>query len=175
MPTQVRIFAMPKSLDETLAAGTPTSPLLKPVLVNGKVNGHINGNVNGSVNGHINGTGKPESVDLPTSMPVTMSVAEKPKEGGITFAAQDDLPKLPIPSLESSCQKYLAALKPLQGPREHAETRLAVQEFLKSDGPELQEKLLEYAEGKSSYIEQFCKCGVLAVSHKSDTNLTYRV
>jgi carnitine O-acetyltransferase len=76
---------------------------------------------------------------------------------GITFAAQDRLPKLPIPDLESSTTKYLAALKPLQTPREYAETQQAVDEFLKSEGPELQERLKKYANGKTSYIEQFCE------------------
>lgn len=80
---------------------------------------------------------------------------EQPK-GGITFAHQDKLPKLPIPDLESSCRKYLTALKPLQSPREHAETKHAVEEFLRQDGPELQAKLKKYAEARTSYIEQFC-------------------
>lgn len=79
---------------------------------------------------------------------------EKPK-GGVTFAHQDKLPKLPIPELESTCQRYLSSLKPLQTHREHAETRRAVQEFLQTDGPELHEKLKKYAEGQTSYIEQF--------------------
>lgn len=78
-------------------------------------------------------------------------------EGGITFAAQDKLPKLPIPELESTANKYLEALKPLQSPREHAETKHAVNEFLREEGPDLQEKLKRYAQGKTSYIEQFCK------------------
>lgn len=77
--------------------------------------------------------------------------------GGITFAAQDKLPKLPIPDLDGTTQKYLAALKPLQTSREHLETQHAVQEFLRSDGPELQEKLKNYAQSKTSYIEQFCR------------------
>lgn len=75
---------------------------------------------------------------------------------GITFAAQEKLPKLPIPDLENSMKRYLKALKPLQGGREHAETQQAVEEFLKGEGPELQEKLKKYASGKTSYIEQFC-------------------
>lgn len=79
---------------------------------------------------------------------------------GITFAAQDKLPKLPIPELEHSMTRYLAALKPLQSPREHAESQQAVDEFLKSEGPELQEKLKKYATGKTSYIEQFCTCSI---------------
>lgn len=75
----------------------------------------------------------------------------------MTFASQDKLPKLPIPDLESSCKKYLEALKPLQTPKEHHETEIAVQEFLKNEGPELQNKLKKYAADKANYIEQFCK------------------
>lgn len=80
---------------------------------------------------------------------------EDAHKGGVTFAHQDKLPKLPIPELDKTCEKYLAALKPLQGPREYAETRHAVEEFLRNEGPELNEKLKSYAAGKSSYIEQF--------------------
>ncbi|GAB7364992.1 hypothetical protein MBLNU230_g5775t1 [Neophaeotheca triangularis] len=74
---------------------------------------------------------------------------------GITFAAQDKLPKLPIPDLEQTCKKYLDALDPLQTHREHRDSERAIQEFLKTDGPELQESLKKYASGKSSFIEQF--------------------
>ena len=76
---------------------------------------------------------------------------------GITFAAQDKLPKLPIPELEDTCRKYLEALKPLQSPREHQDTVAAVNEFKRRDGPDLHDRLKKYANGKSSYIEQFCK------------------
>lgn len=79
-----------------------------------------------------------------------------PTKKGVTFANQDSLPKLPIPDLESTCRKYLESLAPLQSPREHEETRAAVHEFLKTDGPELQERLKKYASSKTSYIEQFC-------------------
>lgn len=82
-----------------------------------------------------------------------------PNRSGITFAAQDKLPKLPIPDLEGTASKYLAAVKPLQSAREHAETQQAVEEFLKAEGPELQERLKKYANGKTSYIEQFCGYG----------------
>jgi len=75
--------------------------------------------------------------------------------GGLTFAAQDSLPKLPIPDLDSTLDKYLKVLKPLQSHREHLDTQRAVQDFLSNDGPDLQEKLKSYAQGKTSYIEQF--------------------
>ena len=83
---------------------------------------------------------------------------KKEVKPGITFAAQDKLPKLPIPELSSTCDKYLEALKPLQTPREQEETTAAVREFARRDGPILQERLKKYATGKTSYIEQFCKC-----------------
>ncbi|KAK1066086.1 carnitine O-acetyltransferase yat1 [Friedmanniomyces endolithicus] len=76
-------------------------------------------------------------------------------KSGVTFAAQDKLPKLPIPDLETTCKKYIAALDPLQTAREHADTEQAVYDFMRSEGPELQEKLKRYATGQSSYIEQF--------------------
>ncbi|KAK4142947.1 Choline/Carnitine o-acyltransferase-domain-containing protein [Dichotomopilus funicola] len=148
MPTQVRIFTSPRSLGETLSSSSPVQQL-SPT------------------------TTTPRSVpdlpiELPTrpvdyqserqgSTPAPMSDAsheDKPK-GGVTYAHQDDLPKLPIPDLESSLDKYLAALKPLQSAREHAETKHAVQAFLRNEGPELNEKLKKYAEARTSYIEQF--------------------
>jgi carnitine O-acetyltransferase len=86
----------------------------------------------------------------------TVSPDTAPKKPGSTFSNQDTLPKLPIPDLASTCKKYLEALSALQTPREQEETRAAVQDFLKSDGPILQEKLKNYASSKTSYIEQFC-------------------
>lgn len=77
-------------------------------------------------------------------------------KSGITFAAQETLPKLPIPDLDDTCKKYIDALRPLQNKREQEDTAIAVQEFLESDGPELQARLKKYAAGKISYIEQFC-------------------
>ncbi|KAK6825670.1 carnitine O-acetyltransferase y.t1.c1 [Apiospora arundinis] len=134
MPTQVRIFSMPKSLGETLAGGGSASvPRSVPDLPN------------------ITSTAHEQSTQ--TTPPSSKS--DMSRSQGITFAAQDDLPKLPIPSLEHTAEKYLTALKPLQGPREHAETKQAVHEFLRTDGPGLQEKLQQYAVGKTSYIEQF--------------------
>ena len=86
-------------------------------------------------------------------------VAEEhmPKQQGLTFAHQDSLPKLPIPDLEDTCRRHLEALEALQTPREHEETKAAIQEFLKTDGPVLQERLKAYASSKTSYIEQFCE------------------
>ena len=77
---------------------------------------------------------------------------------GVTFAAQDRLPKLPIPKLEDSLKKYREVLRPLQTKNEQADTAVVTEEFLRRDGPELDSRLRKYATGKTSYIEQFCGC-----------------
>ncbi|KAI0744305.1 acyltransferase ChoActase/COT/CPT [Daedaleopsis nitida] len=87
------------------------------------------------------------------SNPVTRFEAHPPESR--TFAHQHELPKLPIPPLEETCSRYLRSLEGLQDPREHAETKRAVEEFLHHDGPRMQEKLKEYAKDKASYIEEF--------------------
>lgn len=74
---------------------------------------------------------------------------------GITYSAQDHLPKLPIPELESTLKKYCDALLPLQTSREQEDTKAAAKEFLENEGKGLQERLKKYATGKTSYIEQF--------------------
>ncbi|KAH8899640.1 hypothetical protein GQ53DRAFT_741811 [Thozetella sp. PMI_491] len=138
MPTQVRIFTMPRSLAETLAAPPPLETLRSI----------------------------PEYPEIPkpTTSPGlkarqysinNMSTYQEKPKGGVTFAHQDKLPKLPIPELASTLKKYLTTLKPLQSAREHGETKHAVNEFLKNEGPDLNEKLRKYAEARTSYIEQF--------------------
>ncbi|OQE07817.1 hypothetical protein PENVUL_c012G06451 [Penicillium vulpinum] len=94
--------------------------------------------------------------NIPAKQP-SSEIAEpvKPKSKGLTFANQDSLPKLPIPDLEDTCRRYLDTLQGLQTQRDHADTKAAVRDFLKNDGPLLQERLKNYAGSKTSYIEQF--------------------
>jgi carnitine O-acetyltransferase len=75
-----------------------------------------------------------------------------------TWAHQIKLPKLPIPPLEDTCQRYLTALKGLQDEQEHEKTKRVVESFLHGDGPRAQEMLNEYAKNKDSYIEEFWYC-----------------
>jgi len=77
------------------------------------------------------------------------------KPSNKTLAYQDKLPKLPIPPLEETCNRYLRALEALQDEKDHELTKAAVQEFLETDGPKLHEMLKEYAQDKDSYIEEF--------------------
>ena len=128
----VRTFTMPKSLNESLANAQPS-----------------NNQTDRSSAAQSQSTYSPAE-----RQPLASHGPEyKP---GITYAAQEKLPKLPIPELESTCEKYKNALKPLQNRREQADTAAAVADFLKSDGQELQSRLRKYATGKTSYIEQFC-------------------
>lgn len=126
------MFAMPESLDESLASEQPP-----------------NSDVQKS---------SPHNIDAPffPSEREPLASHGPKRRHGITYAAEDKLPKLPIPELEDTCRKYQAVLAPLQNRREQEDTAAAVHEFLKSDGPELQARLKKYATGKTSYIEQFC-------------------
>lgn len=137
----VRTFTQPSSLDSTLASKEVTMS---------------SSEVNGSTRSEVSARNSAASFPSEAKDPLGHHTNPNSRPG-ITFAHQDKLPKLPIPELESSCKKYLAALKPLQSPKEHSDTVIAVQDFLKSDGPILQEKLKKYASGKANYIEQFCK------------------
>lgn len=85
-----------------------------------------------------------------SASPVT-KFQEHPQEGK-TFARQHELPKLPIPSLEETCRRYLRSLEGLQDPRDHEETKRAVEEFLHGEGPHIQERLLEWAKDKARYV-----------------------
>lgn len=140
MTTQVRTFCLPQPLGERLAE--------TPVLIN---------NTPRTVPKQSDFFNPRDTFRQQSSYKkFPMATHNSKQDGGITFAAQDKLPKLPIPELESSLKRYLRALKPLQTPREHSDSQQAVEEFLRVEGPELQEKLRNYAQGKSSYIEQFC-------------------
>lgn len=76
---------------------------------------------------------------------------------GVTFSAQHKLPKQPLPSLESSCERYLRALKPLQSAQEHETSAATVQNFLHGEGPILQAQLKEYDDSHDNYFEHFCE------------------
>ncbi|KPM39442.1 putative mitochondrial carnitine O-acetyltransferase [Neonectria ditissima] len=140
--TQVRTFALPQPLGERLADPTPTSA---PI-------------TSATPRSLADIPELPQRRDSPPKLNGDYKrypMEESKKEGGITFSGQDKLPKLPIPDLALTCNRYLESLRPLQSPHEYAETQYAVDEFLKTVGPELQEKLKQYAQGKTSYIEQF--------------------
>ena len=52
-----------------------------------------------------------------------------------TYHFQDSLPRLPIPKLEDTCNRYLDAQKPLLTPEQYEETKRLVEKFQKHEGP----------------------------------------
>lgn len=76
----------------------------------------------------------------------------------MTFARQGELPGLPIPPLEDTCRRYLAALEGLQDPKEHEQTKRAVEDFLRGEGPRWQERLKAYAEDKARSAHSLEAC-----------------
>ena len=88
-----------------------------------------------------------------------------------TFGYQDQLPKLPIPEIQDTCERYLQAVETLQTEEEHEQTKIAVETFLNTDGPVLQEKLKEYAKDKTSYVEDFWNDAYLATDGSVVLNL----
>ncbi|XP_047346502.1 carnitine O-palmitoyltransferase 2, mitochondrial [Vespa velutina] len=56
---------------------------------------------------------------------------------------QPSLPRLPIPKLESSCQKYLIAQQPLITQQKLCDIESLIKNFLKEDGPKLQKELIQ--------------------------------
>lgn len=71
-----------------------------------------------------------------------------------TLHFQKSLPRLPIPRLEKTCQRYLSALEPLVSADQLEQTRKIVNAFRDSEGPGL-DKLLrarDNANKHTSYI-----------------------
>ncbi len=76
-----------------------------------------------------------------------------------TFDAEDDLPRVPVPTLADSAAQFLEWCSPLLDDAQAAETRAAVDQLLRPDGPGpiLQAALEEYAAapGTHSWLDDF--------------------
>lgn len=67
---------------------------------------------------------------------------------------QEGLPKLPIPSLKQTCERYLAALEPVVSEEELQYTRKLVEEFLKGGvGERLQKGLERRARKTDNWVD----------------------
>jgi len=115
----------------------------------------------------------PKGEQMPMASP-----KRNPLERKATFDCQGDLPRLPIPSLEETLQKFEnVTMKALLTPTELEEMKKDVKEFLEGDGPSLQEALLKYEadnvrEGKiGSYVEEFWNDAYLAPDSSVVLNL----
>lgn len=73
-----------------------------------------------------------------------------------TFHFQPSLPRLPIPVLEKTCERYLAAQRPLLSDEQYEKTKNITMEFSKNEGKMLHEKLklLDSQNKNTSYISK---------------------
>ncbi|MCA1184831.1 MULTISPECIES: choline/carnitine O-acyltransferase [unclassified Saccharopolyspora] len=76
-----------------------------------------------------------------------------------TFGNEDRLPRVPLPTLESSCARFLEWCAPLLDADQTARTEQAVAEYLRPDSParELHAELRRFdaAEGTHSWLDRF--------------------
>ncbi len=76
-----------------------------------------------------------------------------------TFGNEDRLPRVPLPTLEETCEKFVAWCAPLLTAAELAATKIAVASFLRPESPArtLQAALEEYdaGDGVQSWLDAF--------------------
>ena len=74
-----------------------------------------------------------------------------------TAAHQATVPRLPLPALSDTMQRYLDSVRPLATPAEFAATKACVADFLAGPGPRLQAELKERdrQDETTSYIKPF--------------------
>ncbi|KAJ3184004.1 hypothetical protein HDU85_001855 [Gaertneriomyces sp. JEL0708] len=80
--------------------------------------------------------------------------AKQPK----TFELQSTLPRLPIPPLKETVERYLETARPLLSPEEFARTKAAATTFLQPGGigEQLQHRLIDHDKGeKNSWLERW--------------------
>ncbi|KAL5011511.1 hypothetical protein ScPMuIL_010062 [Solemya velum] len=75
--------------------------------------------------------------------------------GGRMFSVQDSLPRLPVPPIAQTMDKFLESVQPLLSEEELQQTHRVVKEFVKSDGPKLQVLLEERSNKKINWLSDW--------------------
>ena len=71
------------------------------------------------------------------------------------YESQEFLPRLPLPTLEETCDRYLQTVAPLLSETELTQTQSAVRVFVQKDGPKLQKQLEMLAHStNTSYLHE---------------------
>ncbi|ETV95542.1 hypothetical protein H310_10986 [Aphanomyces invadans] len=82
-----------------------------------------------------------------------LTAADKPAEK--TFQFQDELPPLPLPSLEQTIAAYIKSCEPMLTPSELEHTKGVCHDFLHGVGPQLQAILEERAASEKNWLEEW--------------------
>jgi len=100
---------------------------------------------------------------MPTALPArplstTRPLKQVPSNASAKplYASQSTLPRLPIPTLSSTFNKYLESIIPLQSPAEHEQSSKLVRDFLGSDlSTTLQKRLEARAGERDSWLSEW--------------------
>ncbi|WP_229867981.1 choline/carnitine O-acyltransferase, partial [Streptomyces chryseus] len=88
-----------------------------------------------------------------------MNTSQAPAAAVTTFSQENSLPRVPLPTLEASCERFLAWCAPLLDAGERAATEAEVAAFLRPGGPGrvLHRALEEYdaTDGVHSWLDTF--------------------
>ncbi|CEP24626.1 CAT2 [Cyberlindnera jadinii] len=79
-----------------------------------------------------------------------------PKFKGETYKFQDQLPSLPVPTLEATRARYLKSIKPfVASEQEYKEHEALVDDFFKTQAPALQERLTELQATSRNWLSKY--------------------
>lgn len=88
---------------------------------------------------------------------------------GRYLAHQESLPKLPVPPLKQTCDRYLAALEPIVSADDLNRTRQLVEEFQQPGG--VGERLQRSLENRASVLENWVSWKHEAGEHVEDPDV----
>jgi len=89
-------------------------------------------------------------------MPVKLFSTHNPQFKGETFKYQDELPSLPVPSIESTKARYLKSIKPfIKSTKQYQNHEALVQDFFSTQGKILQERLESLAAQERNWLSKF--------------------
>ncbi|RHY10799.1 hypothetical protein DYB37_001293 [Aphanomyces astaci] len=98
----------------------------------------------------------------------TAATAEK------TFQYQDELPPLPLPSLEQTIDAYIKSCEPMLSASELEHTKGVCHDFLHGVGPQLQAILEERAGSEKNWIEEWWETfGYMKPRYPSAININW--
>ncbi|EGN96676.1 hypothetical protein SERLA73DRAFT_184805 [Serpula lacrymans var. lacrymans S7.3] len=103
------------------------------------------------------------------------AAAPEPPSGTITFAAQKNLPRLPVPHLDATIERLKESIRPLAlNQHEYAAAEEKIHAFAQGKGKELQERLLNHAQGSEHWLENWWDdMGYLAYRDSVVVNVSY--